>query len=323
MTLNEKQIVMDKLKEAVPIFKRRTPIRWSIRCPYCGDSGKSPTDSHCYIKCSNDEAEPLLWNCFLCNKHGVIDEDFLKAAGVKADLSEIVARQRSNRIKSLKDNPVDIITGEPIPDSPQIKYIEHRIGKGLTLEDYDRFKVVWNIQSLLPYISSESVKNSLPSNRESISFLSDDKSVLLTRLFEDGDIRWKKLRLMGSYDGSFYTIKSTMDLFTKDPIVVNIAEGVIDILSIYKNFNDGPNSIFIASLGSNYESALMYAINKGFVGTNVTIKIYIDNDQNEKYLARSLKTYKWMFGGIYIYRNVLSKDVGTTIDKIKLEERKV
>ena len=128
---------------------------------------------------------------------------------------------------------------------------------------------------------------------------------------------------MHSDSKSFYVIKAVIDLFTKDEIVINIAEGIIDVLSIYKNFNDGPNSVFIASLGSDYIGALEYAIGKGFIGDNVTVKIYIDQDQNEKELIRALKKYKWIFNNIFIYRNILEKDVGVRIDRIKLEERKV
>lgn len=270
-----------------------------------------------------DDSEPLLYNCFLCNKHGAVNKRFLDAIGIKDDLSEVIGRQKYNHVKSIKNNPVEVITGSPIPDSPQIRYIEYRIGKGLTLEDYDRFKIVWDISALIPFISDEKIKNTLPSNRESISFLSDDKTVLLTRMFDNNEIRWKKTRLMRSYNGSYYTIKTTMDLFTSEEIVVNIAEGVMDILSIYKNFNDGPNSIFIGALGSNYVSALKYAIDKGFIGYNVSVKVYMDNGIDEKDLIKSLKPYKWLFNTITVYRNIIGKDVGVKIEDIRLEERRV
>lgn len=323
MTINDKQIVMDTIKRNVDIFKKRTPTQWSIRCPNCGDSKKNIHDSHCYIKWSNDESEPLFFNCFLCNTSGIVDSKFLKAIGIKDDLSEILNSQKFNKIQSLKENPVNIVTGEPIMNSPQIKYIEYRLGKGLAFEDYQKFKIVWKIENLLPFIADQRTKNSLPSNNDSISFLSDDKSLLLTRLFEDqGDIRWKKVRLMKSGNKSFYVIAATIDLFTKEEIIINIAEGVLDVISIYKNFNS-PNSVFIASLGSDYVAALDYAIAKGFIGNNINIRIYIDGDQNEKQLILELKKYRWMFKNISVFRNILEKDVGVTIDRISLEERKV
>lgn len=324
MTIDEKQIVMDSIRESVGIFKKRSSVQWSIRCPFCGDSKKNINDSHCYIKWSQDESEPLLYKCFLCNSSGVIDDKFISMLGVKKDLSDILGRQKVSRIRSLKENPIEIIAGEPDTKSLQVKYVEYRLGKGLTKADYDRFKILWKIENILPYIDSQSVKNSLPSNKESITFLSDDKSVLLTRLFDDSsDIRWKKLRIMKSENRSMYTIATTMDLFTKEDVYVNIAEGVMDILSVYKNFNDGPNSLFIASLGSDYIGAVDFAIAKGLIGSNVTVKIYMDADQNEKNLIRALKKYKWIFKNIFVYRNILNKDVGVRIDQIKLEERKV
>ena len=326
MTINEKQTVMDAIKDSVEVYKRRSSPQWpiSIRCPICGDSRKDPKDSHCYIMWTMDESEPLRYHCFLCNKKGIIDKKFLDMLGVQKDLSELVERQKFNKLQSIRENPVEIITGEPEMRSLQVKYIEYRLGKGLKKEDYERFKILWKIENLNDYIASNRIKNSLPSNHDSISFLSDDKSVLLTRLFEDdSDIRWKKLRIMNTNNQSFYAIKTTLDLFTKDEIVVNIAEGVIDVISIYKNFNDGPNSIFIASLGSDYIATLEYAIAKGFIGTNVTVKIYMDSDQDEKMLCRALKKYKWMFNSIFVYRNILEKDVGVHLDRIKLEERKV
>ena len=60
-------------------------IRYRIRCPICGDSQKDFKDSHCYIKCSDDPNEPLLYKCFLCNAKGMVNEDFLKMLQIKGD----------------------------------------------------------------------------------------------------------------------------------------------------------------------------------------------------------------------------------------------
>jgi len=323
MKIKDKELIMDQIRQVVPFVRRRTKIQYSIRCPFCGDSKKDPNDSHCYIKFSQDESEPLLWKCFLCNLKGKVNQEFLDAVGVKKDLSEILQNDKANKIKSLVKNPIDIVTGEINMNSLQVKYIEHRLGPGLTFEDYNKFRIVADIGSLMQYISSNHTKNMLPSNLDSISFLTDDKAVLLTRLFEeDGEIRWKKTTLMYTNSQSFYAIQATLNLFTQDDITVNIAEGIIDVISAYKNFN-APNSVFFGALGSDYIEAINYIIMKGFVGTNVIVKIYIDDDQNEKSLINTLKKFKWMFKSIYVYRNLLAKDIGVKIEKIKLEERKV
>jgi len=100
-----------------------------------------------------------------------------------------------------------------------------------------------------------------------------------------------------------------------DTIVVNIAEGVFDILSVYKNFSDD-NSIYVSTLGSDYESGINYAISNGFIGGNIIMKIYIDSDINEKILKYRIKKYKWLFDKIYIYKNINAEDFGVPMDQI-------
>lgn len=324
--MNETKLkILDDIQASVPVFKKINNIQYVIRCPICGDSQKNPKDAHCYIKCGYDPSEPLLYNCFLCNSSGRVTSKFLEKLNVKKDTISLVENQKYNRIPSIKLANLDIITGIPIMDSPQVKYIESRLGKGFTQEDYDRFKIIWNINDLSQYITSSKTKNSLPSNRDSITFLSDDKTMVMVRTFlsSEYDHQWRKIKIIPGDHKSVYTIKSTLNLFTTEPIVVNIAEGIMDILSVYKNFNDGENSVYIASLSSNYISALEYAISKGFIGSNIIFKIYIDDGIDEKLLKKDLKQYKWMCKDIFMYKNIKSKDVGVSLDKIQLIEKRI
>lgn len=322
MKIQDKQAIMDSIRDTVPFIRKRNYQHYSIRCPICGDSAKNMNDSHCYIKFSDDESEPLLYKCFLCNSSGVVNKRFLDLLGVKKDFSNIINSDRKNILKSLKNDNIEIITGKIDMDSPQVKYIEKRLGKGLTEDDYNKFRIVANMNTLIPYISSEKIRNTLPSNRDSITLLTDDKSMMLTRLFDDEHVRWTKTKIRRTDNRPFYTISATLNLFTNDIITVNIAEGVIDVISAYKNFNK-ENSVFIAALGSDYIEALKYAILKGLIGTNVNVNIYIDSDQDEKKLSKSLKEYKWMFGNIFVCKNVKDKDIGVTLDKISLEVKKI
>ncbi|MCM1234017.1 MAG: hypothetical protein NC489_28265 [Ruminococcus flavefaciens] len=327
-----KQQIIDEIQRKVTVFKPVPPIRYRIRCPYCGDSQKDPRDAHCYIKCSPDPTEPLQFKCFLCNRKGRVRKDFLDLLGVDPNLSEQIDNQRYKRISIFRSSDIKLITGEPNLSSPQVRYIENRLGPGFKLEDYEKFKIIWDIPSLMEDIwafanirdklNDQRILNSMPNNRDSISFLSDDKSMILNRSFYD-NCRWRKIKILPNDDTSFYTIKTTLDIFTKDEIVVNIAEGIFDVLSIYRNFSDSPNSVHIATLGSDYTSAINYAISKGFVGSNVIIKIYYDSNIDGKKLAAQLRQFKWIFGGIYLYRNILGKDVGVKIDEIKLVETRV
>lgn len=318
-----KHQILDEIEKRVDVFSKVSAIQYRIRCPICGDSQKNLRDAHCYIKCSYDPNEPLLYNCFKCNSGGKVNSAFLEKLGVKSELTKKLDNQRFNKIALWKNIDINIMTGEPVIKSPQVKYISDRLGDGFTKEDIERFKIVWDLNAILPYITDQRVRNSMPNNMTSISFLSDDKSSLLTRYFSDDGSRWRKIKLFPSENRAFYTIKTTLDLFTPDDIEVNIAEGVFDVLSIYRNFNECPNSVFVASLGSDYISAVDYVIGKGIIGSNVIIKVYIDDDVNERSLKYRLKKYKWIFKDIYIYRNIKSKDVGVTTDKIKLVERKI
>lgn len=318
-----KRKILNAIEDKADVFIKKSDIQYLTRCPICGDTDKDPTHAHCYIKCTYNPTEPLQYNCFLCNNNGAIGKYFLDKMGIdKNTINEYTSDMKYNRLPSLKDSK-DLELSKLDMNSDQIKYIEYRIGKGLSIEDYNKFRIVPNISDLEKYITSVKVKHTLPSNRNSISFLNDDNSVLLTRLFEDIDNkRWNKKRLFSSNNKSMYTIKVQLDLFTEEEININISEGVLDALSSYKNFSEGI-SINLAVLGSNYIDGIEYMIAKGFIGDNINIRIYVDDNINIKQLKNDLKSYKWIFKSINIYENILYKDIGTHVEKIQLKEYKV
>lgn len=178
---------------------------------------------------------------------------------------------------------------------------------------------------MLEYITNPRIRNTFPSNDSTISFLSDNQAVVINRTFleDQTESQWRKITIVNKDTKAFYTIKTQIDLFSLDKTVVNIAEGIFDILSVYKNFNDCDNSAFIATLGSDYISAVNYAIAKGLIGTNVELRLYIDNGIKEKQLKYTLRRFKWMFNSIKIFHNIKSKDVGVPIDQIKLSWYKI
>jgi len=319
MNNNIKQSILDEIQKQSVIFHKVSYDQYRIRCPLCGDSQKNLQSAHLYLKCSLDPTEPILYNCFKCNSKGRLNKNLMEKLNISINGLSEIDNQVFNKISVRKMN-IDILTGTPNLMSEQVNYIDNRLGKGLTLEDYDRFKIIWNIESLDPHITDIRVKNTLPNNRDSISFLSEDKSTILTRRFVDEYPTWRKRKIFPLEDKSLYTIKSQIDLFSKDPIIINIAEGIIDIISIYKNFNTGLNSIYIAVLGSDYETGIQFAIRNGFIGSNIIVKIYIDNDVDEKILKYRLRKYKWLTDRIYIYKNIKFKDFGTTRENIKLME---
>lgn len=317
-----KSIIMEEIENKALIFKKVSSVQYRIRCPFCGDSSKSPKDLHCYIKCDYENPdEEIKYNCFLCNRSGSRVYKLLHALNADKDIIDAARSSISNRIGSIKESNINVITSNPDLNSPQVEFLTNRLGEGFTYDDLSRFRIIWNMDDVRKFISDVRKLNTLPSNRNRINFMSDNKSMILSRSFleDQHESQWRKVKLFQN-DKSFYVIQTTIDLFTDEIITLNIAEGILDILSAYKNFNDGDNSVFIASLGSNYISALQYMIMKGFVGKNIDIKIYIDHGIDEKSLISDIKRFRYMFRSIRIYKNVRYKDIGTTIDRIKLME---
>ena len=316
---SDKQDLLNLIKDNVEIFKTISNVEYSIRCPFCGDSKSNHKATHMYIRCDNNPTQPLLYNCFKCNSKGVVNRYLLKQLGIKnADNLDIVNDLKVINVYTAKNIEVDL--GNPKLQSPQYDYLVYRLGDIFDINELEKFRIVWNINNLMPLISDKRIMHILPNNLNSITFITEDKATILTRTFhqENG---WKKLSLFKTDYRSFYSIQTAVELFTENEITINIAEGIFDVISLYKHFNS-ENSIFIAVLGSDYESAIKYIIQKGFVGSNINIKIFIDDNINEKMLKNNLRRYNWLFKDIKIFRNIKFKDFGTTIDNIKLLELK-
>jgi len=312
---NVKFEMLNEIQSHSDVFRKINSEEYRIRCPICGDSSKNLKDAHCYLKCSNNLSEPILYNCFLCNSKGTVNKFFLNKLGIRDKFDTVLENQKYNRLMSLKNNK-NIELGDISLIQRQIDYINYRLGSGLNVDDFLLFRIICDMNIIKDSITDPNIRNILPNNDNSISFLSDDNSLLLNRSFSDDyKYRWRKLKLFENDTQSLYTIKTTVNLF--DDIILNIAEGIFDVISIYKNFRE-ENSVYIATLGSNYISGIEYAIAKGIAGNNVSVNIYIDSNINEKFLKLKLKDYKWLFKNIYICKNSLSKDVGVTIDNINI-----
>jgi hypothetical protein len=315
----DKTEILEAIQKQSPVFRKVNEQMYRIRCPICGDSQKNAQDSHCYIKCSYDPSEPLLYICFLCNSKGQVNKFFLDKLGIK-NINPIT-NNNYNRINYYHKSGKNFELGNIDINSKQVQYIEHRLGEGFEYQDIEKFKIVWTMEPVKKYLRRCSItSNTLPSIQDSISFMSDDRSYILSRNFRD-DVRWRKIPVVREPSvRSFYTIATSIDIFSKDLVYVNIAEGIFDILSAYKNFNTGNNSAYIAVLGSDYISGIDYAISKGLMGSNIIVNIYLDSDIDMKEEKIKLKKYKFLYNKITLYQNVLSKDIGVPMNQIKLTE---
>ena len=72
----------------------------------------------------------------------------------------------------------------------------------------------------------------------------------------------------------------------------------------------------------------------GIVGSNIHINIFSDNDgefnnkenvhvTDIKYFNTIFKKIKYLYGGVTVHYNRISKDIGVPIDKIKLKSIKL
>ena len=159
----------------------------------------------------------------------------------------------------------------------------------------------------------------MPNNLDSISFLTHDNGMILSRGFNPRD-KWIKKKIIDTQ--SFYTISEEIDIFTDLPIYISIGEGIFDVLSAYRNFREkiGYN-VFIAALGPEYWKAMEFGVAMGLVGSNINVIVYADADRNLELLNTELKKYKRIFGSIKIRMNLKSKDIGVPRDQILLTER--
>ena len=130
---------------------------------------------------------------------------------------------------------------------------------------------------------------------------------------------------------AFYSVESVVDIYTKEKIVINLSEGVMDILSAYINLGyDGDNVMNIAVCGKHYVGVLMKLVNMGFVGDNIEVNIFADNDKdfNNKnnnpttveYFRYIMKKIRYLYGSVNVYYNTINKDIGVPLKEISLKK---
>ena len=322
MDATTKKKVMTELENKAVNFSSVGGSQYRIRCPVCGDSNKRDTAAHCYIKCDYDNpGEPILYNCFRCNAHGMVNNKFLEGLGIDPIIKNDHAHYN---VFYQKANDIEMNLGEVDLKSPQALYINHRLKTHFDKEDFQRFRIVWSVESLKKSLWDQQVIKRIPTNYEAISFISEDHSTILSRFFDEKIGRWMKMSFNRSKPHkSIYNIHTTIDLFNMDKqITVYIAEGILDAISLYGMYG-AENNVYIAVLGSNYIDGMDYLMRRGILGHNVDVVVVADNDIHLPSLKQRLKAYKWMYNSISVCVNVMEKDVGVPVDQIKLNCQKV
>lgn len=338
------------------LYDRGTYIRkvdnkeYVTRCPFCGDSSKDMNKGHLYLKINMEDNSSIIYHCFKCEASGVLGEDSLSAFGIddpnlKSNIitlnktSDKYSQQLMLQQQKMLSFDYEI---PPIKRNEKVAYIENRVGKTLSDEDLQEMKLVCSFRDFLIH---NNIKNIMCNNYMAtminqyyVGFLSFGNSHILFRdITNTQKIRWIKYPITpeSKQNRIFYSTQLSISRMTTDPVNINLAEGILDIISVKHNLGySSTNDINIAVSGKSYDKILLFLIDMGFVGSNVSVNIFSDNDAqyNHKknnipttveWYKEKLKNYKHVFHSIHVYYNLLGKDVGVPKEQISLKKFKI
>jgi hypothetical protein len=325
-------------------FKQINDVEFRTRCPYCGDSSRENT-GHLYMRINPDDDFNVVFHCFKCEEAGVLTSDNLSMFDIEdIDLKSNI--YSLNKTAKKVDNK-NIATGirnkyfdYKIPDihiGKKTEYIEKRLGLKFNNDDYKKMKMITSLREflILNGIKKITCHNEIAFRLEDhyVGFLSYGNSHILFRDITNREkIKWVKYPITeeSKENRLFYSMCADIDVLTTDSLVINLGEGVLDTLSAFYNLGfDGPNTMNISVSGKYYDKLLLYLIELGLVGSNITINIFSDNDEifnkknnnptNIDYYRRVLKNYKYLYGQINVYYNTIGKDIGVPRQEISLK----
>lgn len=340
---------IDSLYGRGEYIRQVNDVQYRTRCPFCGDSKSNLNTGHLYIKINPDDNYPMVYHCFKCEESGIVDDNLLLALNIgninlKSNITTL--NKTSDRIKGQKFLTDDEIINfnyklPEVKDYNKIKYIEDRLGCNLSIEDIEKFKIITSLKDFLIYnnIKEITTENYICHNIEKnyVGFLSFGGAYILFRdITNTQQYRWIKYAVTNDSRGCklFYSISNSIDIFTRDNININLSEGVLDILSAYKNLNyNNSNDLDIAVCGKQYLYVLNTLNSMGFIGSNINLNIFSDNDEvfnnknnkptNIEYFKKLLHKNKYLYNSTNIYYNLIDKDIGVIKDKIKLKKYKI
>lgn len=272
----------------------------NCRCMECPDS-KDPRHGHFYINIPYDNKSPSWYYCHKCNCGGIIDHNTLIKWGIyNKDIAMVLIDYNNSVKKYSKNNKYfnrsiyNIYHNNITIDNKsefKRRYICGRLGRDLSFEELNSLKIIINLWDLLKennissYTRDYAICNDL--DRDFIGFLSIDNAFLnMRRTVEEGivyksiDKRYVNYRIFDKIDTSqrFYTVPTKVNLNTPNRIKLHIAEGPMDILSIYLNLRYKEDGIYTSVSGSNYMNIILYFLIEMRL-PNLEIHMYPDNDK--------------------------------------------
>ena len=306
-----------------------------LRCPYCGHTS-SAGKKHMYIGLSKDK--PYMFNCFKCEAGGLVNRTFLNLLDIRdEELIQAIdihnKEMRISRGNSYASNRIREpqvaydafeVNYDIYPD--KVNYINGRLGTNLSVSEMMNMKIIFDFsffkRQIMRYLgATESDFERI--QRDYVGFLSVNNTSLSMRCIRQTDSKYRylicKLDDRDIYNKAF-CIPSSIP-YTSDRIMVHIAEGQFDIISIYNNITNRSTGIYFAAAGNKYSAILKYILSKGIM--YMDIHLYFDNDsageiakrQIEYFIKNNIAFFKG--SRVFAHVNQADKDYGVSIEKIQ------
>lgn len=317
----------------------------SIRCPYCGDSTKSSRSAHLYIA----TVAPFTFFCQRCQTKGFLnrvtlrdfnvdDADLIQgiAGSSRSAIQDTTKRDITNNVLSLTPNKKLIIPEYKMSTifDRKLGYLENRIGRDFNdgelrdvkfIADYGEFLSTNRLKRMFEFYEKDdySYEKFKWLQKYSVGFLSYDTNYIgfrHSRIPSNGRrYHSESMNAPLNIGSRMYTIGNDIDILTPTLNVV-VAEGVLDIVSIFYNIYDGvksPDTLFGSANGKSYRDFITNLRRMGF--TNINLDIYSDSEIDKDSYRRSLNLNN--FKSVKVHYNVFpgESDFGVAKEKIKVK----
>lgn len=309
--------MVDIEKDIIPIIQEHSTyfryVRQGVyhtRCPFCGDSQKNLRTGHMYLLMNNGICRCY---CHKCNTNVALTNDVLKKFIGPHNFN--ISEQKVHKINPSNPNN-NVETDVLKKNTPEYQYIIGRIGCDISPDEMISFRVIANQEAFFKKYGISKL-NPIPN---CVTFLSADGNTMCHRcLTENDDFRWLKRKIYQNYESTPYVIRTGFDILSNDQQVVCIAEGIFDILGVYKNITNKAN-LYAATLGKDYTRTIKWMISKGIFGKNIAIYVFSDRDFTFQKIKSQLKPYRWLYKEIGVIYNAAYDDFGTNKDNIIIED---
>ena len=320
-----------------------------VRCPYCGDS-TTANHGHFNIRIDPSDNSVMVYNCFRCPAGGVVTSDVLERLGVTDSviMNSILVMNRNAPVRDVsrylaQDSLLrfDFTPPDFLRYSNKVQYISKRLGRNFDENDCKNSKVITSLKDFLDVnqINEITVRPEIAEYLETayVGFLCfGNSSIMFRDITGRSKYPWVKYPILEKARGTicFYSMNAEVNPFSSEKITINMAEGVMDILGVAYHLGEyQKNHINIAVGGKYYEKILRHLVAMGFIGDNISVQIFSDNDvefNNKAVSDTSIETYRkifkdrrQLFGSMYAWINTIGKDFGVPKEKISPKRFKI